>query len=240
MRLWGNNFKIIGVLKADILDTGSEFNFSRWTREWQLKGVYIPASLITKYSWEGDKFDYFRFRTESELHVEELGDRLTQQLLLRHNMMHDFHFELEDEDVVKTKREVEENTNKWNVTLSTIASISLLVGGIGLLSTLLVSINERMLEIGIRKSVGSTNMNIFMIFLVESIVLAMCGAVIGVLVAGALVIVIGQMMSTPIGMSVTGTMIGLGFSLFIGVVSGLYPAIKASRVDPIKAIFYFE
>jgi len=129
---------------------------------------------------------------------------------------------------------------KWNITLSAIASISLIVGGIGLFSTLLISINERMKEIGIRKSIGATNLDIFLLFILEAIILALIGALIGIIFSSLLIVGISAALKFTFPIPVEGILLGLTFSVVIGIFSGLFPAIKASKIDPIEAIYYFE
>jgi putative ABC transport system permease protein len=163
-----------------------------------------------------------------------------QKLLAKHKMAHDFSFNDVGALLFKITEEINEMMKKWNITLSAIASISLIVGGIGLFSTLLISINERMMEIGIRKSIGATDKDIFILFLAESIVLALIGAFVGIFFSSFLVKALTMALKSKFAMPIEGVLVGIAFSIFIGVVSGLYPAIKASRIDPIKAIYYFE
>ena len=165
---------------------------------------------------------------------------MTQKLLAKHNMSRDFTFNDVGALLYQITNEIGEMMKKWNITLSAIASISLIVGGIGLFSTLLISINERMLEIGIRKSIGATDSDILSLFLMEAIILAVIGALIGIGFSSALITVIAQAIKFNFPIPVEGILLGLGFAVVVGLLSGLYPAIKASRIDPIKAIYYFE
>ena len=163
-----------------------------------------------------------------------------QNLLAEHKMAHDFSFNDVGALMFKITRELNEMMTKWNVTLSTIASISLIVGGIGLFSTLLISINERMTEIGIRKSIGATETDIFLHFILEALILALIAALIGIFASTFVVKIISNALKSKFSTPIEGILLGIGFSILIGFISGLYPAIKASKIDPIKAIFYFE
>jgi putative ABC transport system permease protein len=129
---------------------------------------------------------------------------------------------------------------KWNITLSAIASISLIVGGIGLFSTLLISINERMMEIGVRKSIGATEKDIFSHFLLEALFLSIFGAIIGIIFSLLLITIGSAALKIALPLPVAGIFLGLGFAVVIGLISGVYPAWKAARIDPIKAIYYME
>jgi putative ABC transport system permease protein len=97
-----------------------------------------------------------------------------------------------------------------------------------------------MKEIGVRKSIGATELDIFLHFLFEAVILSLMGAFAGIIVSSLLVklVSIALKMSLPVPMA--GVILGLGFAVIIGIISGLYPALKASKIDPIKAIFYFE
>jgi putative ABC transport system permease protein len=163
-----------------------------------------------------------------------------QSLLVNHNMGHDFSFNNIGALMLNITKEINEMMKKWNITLSAIASISLIVGGIGLFSTLLISINERMKEIGIRKSIGATDRDIFLLFILEAITLSLLGALVGILLSTLLVKVITVALKFSFPVPIEGILLGLAFSLFIGFASGIYPAYKASKIDPIKAIYYFE
>jgi putative ABC transport system permease protein len=129
---------------------------------------------------------------------------------------------------------------KWNTILMAIASVSLFVGGIGLFSTLLISISERMNEIGIRKSIGASDFDIFTLLLSEAIILTLIGATIGISLAKLIVVLISKAMHVPLVLPFQGVLVGLGFALLIGVLSGIYPAYKASKVNPIEAVYYFD
>jgi len=114
------------------------------------------------------------------------------------------------------------------------------VGGIGLFSTLLISIQERMTEIGVRKSIGATDRDIFVYFILEAIMLATLGALLGIALAWLILTLIGKAISFPLYLPLQGVALGLFFSILTGFLSGLYPAIRAASIDPIQAIYYFE
>ena len=121
-------------------------------------------------------------------------------------------------------------------TMTAIAAISLVVGGIGVMNIMLVSVAERTREIGIRKSVGASNRNIIAQFLAESILVSLIGGLVGTTVGVVLAFVIGaSMYVTPVFSWQIGT-VAFGFSLGIGIIFGLYPAIRASRKDPIDSL----
>jgi len=232
-------YEIVGILDEDQLNKGG-FNFNNWSRRWDLRAVYIPLSTAARYLRSNQQIDQIYIQAHDEKSYDNLKTRARQTLLTRHQMSHDFSFGDLGSFALKITKEINEMMQKWNVTLFAIASISLIVGGIGLFSTLLISINERMTEIGIRKSIGATEKDIFLYFIFESIILSLIGAVIGIIISAFLVNAVSTALQTNFPLPLEGVLIGIGFALFIGIVSGLYPSIKASKIDPIKAIFYLE
>jgi putative ABC transport system permease protein len=120
--------------------------------------------------------------------------------------------------------------------LAAIASISLLVGGIGIMNTLLVSVTERTREIGIRLAVGAKARHILMQFLVESTVLSLTGGILGTLLGVAVAVLIGRFAGWPILISPLAVAAAFLFSASVGLVFGVYPARRAARLDPIVAL----
>ena len=122
--------------------------------------------------------------------------------------------------------------------ISVIAGIALLVGGIGVMNIMLVSITERTREIGTRKALGAPNSSIRMQFIVEAVVICLIGGIIGVLLGIGLGSLITSFMKTEAQASISSIVLALGFSMGIGVFFGYYPANKAAKMDPIEALRY--
>ena len=133
---------------------------------------------------------------------------------------------------------MEETAGTLSLMLGGIAGISLLVGGIGIMNIMLVSVTERTREIGIRKAIGAKRRNILLQFLIESVVLSGMGGLLGLMLGYGLM----HLLETYMGMSVSASagvaQLAMGFSMVVGVVFGLYPANKASKLKPFDALHY--
>ena len=125
-----------------------------------------------------------------------------------------------------------------SLAISVIAGISLLVGGIGVMNIMLVSITERTREIGTRKALGATNSSIRIQFIVESIAICVIGGVIGILIGIGIAAVATKLLGFSVSPSVDGMILSVTFSVLIGVFFGYYPANKAAKLNPIEALRY--
>lgn len=240
LQLGNHRLQIVGVLDKDQLDSGGGMNFNTWERKQDLEAVYVPLKYGAYHFGTNKGLHMIYLQSSSEAEFRDMKTQARQLLLSRHSMFPNFSFMDIGEMMLTITREIESFMKKWNITLSAIASISLIVGGIGLFSTLLISIQERMTEIGVRKSIGATEGDIFFYFLFEAVSLALIGALIGVVFAWIILALISKAINFPLYLPLQGVGLGFFFAFLIGVASGLYPALKAARLDPIKAIYYFE
>jgi putative ABC transport system permease protein len=170
-------------------------------------------------------------------------DQLAESLQQARNVLMNTHKGIED-FAFRTQEEWAEQITTYikNARLSggLIAAISLLVGGIGIMNIMLASISERIREIGIRKSVGASTMDIFTQILVESVVIAILGGLAGLVASFGLVHLLSSISPTenaPI-VSVTAMALAFSFSVLVGILAGLFPAFKAARLNPIEALRY--
>ena len=234
-----NSFKVIGILDKDNLNKKG-FNFNSWERKRDLNAIYIPLSTASQYLRSNSAVDYIYAQSKDAESYHKMKNDITHLLLAKHKMAHDFSFNDIGAEMLKVTKEIEDMMKKWSITLMIIAGISLFVGGIGLFSTLLISISERMMEIGIRKSIGASERDVFGLFLSESLILSIIAAVQGIFISWVIVTVASSSLDFDFVLPINGVFIGIGFSLFIGFVSGIFPAYKASKIDPIKAIYYLD
>lgn len=147
----------------------------------------------------------------------------------------------EDADFsITTQSDIIETTSTilGTVTLfiAVISAISLVVGGVGIMNIMLVSVKERVKEIGLRKAIGATNQDIQTQILVESVLFSLIGGIMGIFVGSAGALLIEQLGGLPLFISINAILTSLGVSSFVGVVFGLYPAIQAGRLSPIEAL----
>ena len=145
-------------------------------------------------------------------------------------------FSYRSQDMLQQAQQLQELSNATNMQLIWIAGISLLVGGIGVMNIMLVSVTERTAEIGLKKALGAIPWQIQAQFLIESFLLSMIGGVAGVLLGILLSLILCQLMSTEFVLSVGAIALGVGFSAAVGIIFGWSPARKASKLSPIDAL----
>ena len=228
----GAQFKVIGVGEK----LGNQFvNDDDFIEE--MEGAFIPLTTLRKYfAGEDSPLAYIAVKTNAYKSLPIVQAEITASLSAAHHGVGDFRVENIAQDMLKQRDEVEVIVFNWQVVLGTIAAISLLVGGIGLLSVMIISINERLYEIGMRKAIGATDFEIFLQFMVESVTLALTGALIGVGVGLTLVKLLEKFFPSGLPIDWIGVGWAIGVAVSLGLGFGLYPALKASRLAPVDAM----
>ena len=164
---------------------------------------------------------------------------VTQTAAMARKLLRQTHPNKEDFEIqvpLELLRQAEREKRIWNLVLGSIAGISLLVGGIGIMNIMLATVSERTKEIGIRRALGATRAHIISQFMVESTVLSSTGGVVGIFVGIAIPIVVSQMSEIETALSWWAILIAFGTSVATGVVFGVYPARRAALMNPIEAL----
>jgi putative ABC transport system permease protein len=165
-------------------------------------------------------------------------DQITQLLRQRHRIRGNQDNDFSVRNLSEAFSAAEESARVMSILLGAIASISLLVGGIGIMNIMLVSVTERTREIGIRMAVGARGQDILWQFLVEALVLSLLGGVIGIIWGVGASQIISEMFKWPTLVSIQSLLLSFSFSGGVGIFFGFYPARKAARLDPIEALRY--
>jgi len=196
--------------------------------------VYIPNSTAYRRLTGDEKVRRIIIQTRDAEKAKSLVPLIEKGLLQRHQNVEDFRVRSQEEML----ESISQVSRTFTILLSAIAGISLLVGGIGIMNIMLVSVTERYREIGIRKAVGARKKDILAQFLVESVVLSLvggfCGIILGIIIAKVISVLGKWTFVVPI----IAIILPFLFSTIIGLFFGLYPAQKASSLDPVEALRY--
>jgi putative ABC transport system permease protein len=199
--------------------------------------VLIPLSTARHYFVSGDKVRTIGVSVATASQIDTTQADLTALMEERHGTSgtnDDFSITSQAQ-LLSTFSSI---TGLLTVLLGGIASISLIVGGIGIMNIMLVSVRERTREIGIRKAIGARSSDIMFQFLVEALVLSLLGGLIGILVGVLASLLIGQIAGWGFIFNPFTVVVAVGFSLVVGVVFGVWPARQAARLDPITSLRY--
>ncbi len=232
LRLNGQRFTVVGVLKDDDASLTSAFRSGSLV-------AYLPyTALIRLSTGVTGEITSFYVSAGAESTVDKAKERLTELLLERFDQDEDA-FTLSSQNALESA--LSSVTSILAVLLGGIAAISLIVGGIGIMNIMLVTVTERTREIGIRKAIGASRGMILTQFLVEAVVICMLGCALGILGSwGVLRLITTVVSGLDISFQMSGNvvLVAVLFCFFIGIVFGLYPANKAARMAPIDALHY--
>ena len=220
-----NPYRIVGVYKSPIPES---FQFDDGGE------ILMPRTLVSMM-FDGEEIAKVQIVADDPEMIAETGE-LAARKLTEYKKLEEGQYETFD------MSEIEEGMNTFftlmTLFIGSIAGISLLVGGIGVMNIMFVSVTERTREIGLRKALGATRGKILLQFLIESITLTSIGGLIGILFAAFVAFLISVLSPVQASISLLVVMIGVTFSALIGIVFGIIPANKASKLHPIDALRY--
>ena len=222
------SFTVIGVTKTK---GGSGFTN-------QDDMVFIPISTAQRFLSGNDYVNNISVQATEERAMAQVQEGITGLLLARHNIadpqLADFSV-INQADIVQAATAI---TNTFTILLASIAGISLLVGGIGIMNMMLTTVTERTREIGLRKAIGAKKGDISRQFLAESVILTFIGGAIGIVLGITLSFIVSQFAGIPTKVALSSILLAFGVSAAIGLIFGYYPARKAAQLNPIEALRY--
>ncbi|MDO9289616.1 MAG: ABC transporter permease [Thermodesulfovibrionales bacterium] len=226
VRIGKVSFEIIGVLGKKGTDlVGAD----------QDDVIYIPINTALRRLFNLTYINNIYVQAKSSQHIEKAASEIRDILREKHRLRDkpdDFTIQSQTE-ILKSEKET---TQTFTNLLSTVAGISLLVGGVGIFAIMLISIKERTREIGLRRAVGALKRDLLLQFIVESLVLSASGGIVGILLGVALSLSASYFTKWSLSLSLPAILIAFLFSAVIGLIFGVYPAAKAARLDPIEAL----
>ena len=226
------NFKVIGMLETK----GTTFGFSRDDQ------ILVPTTTAQRVlTGRTNSVNAIVVKAASSEQMANTTADVTDILLQRHKISDPVSADFTVTNQNDTLAALNQITGTFTLLLAAIGGISLLVGGIGIMNIMLVSVNERTREIGIRKAVGARRRDILSQFLIEAIGLTGIGGILGILLGWGITVVVKQIPAAaqiPILITPGTVGVAVGVSVAIGVVFGLYPAMRAARLHPIQALRY--
>ena len=200
--------------------------------------IFVPLPLVSRVILGGTNVVHIDLRVASEADIEPALDELTSLLRAQHKLPDSYPDDFTAEDQASIVKEAQRATGTFRVLTFALGGIALLVGGIGIMNMMLVSVHERIREIGIRKSVGATPWAVQVQFLLEAVVLSTLGGVVGVLAGIAAIQLVGSIAGWQTLISVPSLLLAFVVAVCVGLFFGYFPARRAARLDPITALRY--
>ena len=229
--------EVIGVI-AELESTDVQQRYRSDPNE----GLLMPISTVIQTLYEDEPSVYMVVHVTDANHIDEAKEQINTYLRGRHEVEQDAEGNYQDDFDMLTRNDIlgqqQEAARTFSLLLAAMAVVSLVVGGIGIMNVMLVSVTERTREIGVRLAVGAKQRDIVSQFLLESILISASGGLAGI-VLGILAIPLAAALNQGVALLYPGSIpLAFGVAVFIGIIFGLYPAIRAARLDPIEALRY--
>jgi putative ABC transport system permease protein len=204
--------------------------------------LFMPISTVIQMFYEEEPSVMITAFVKDESRMDEAKNQIKAYLRQRHEIQADANGEYQDDFNLTTRKDIlgaqQEAANTFSLLLAAMAIVSLIVGGIGIMNVMLVSVTERTREVGVRLAVGARSRDIVLQFLLEAILISVGGGVLGVAL-GILSIPLAASLNSGLALLAPSSIpLALTVSVVIGVLFGIYPALRAARLDPIEALRY--
>jgi len=222
------NFKVIGVLPSK---GGAGFHDQDDT-------VLIPITTAMYRVFGKEYIDAIYVEAKSPQVLDAAQEAISKVIIKQHHLNKSEEDSFQIRNMSDIKQALESTTKTMSLLLGAIAAISLLVGGIGIMNIMLVSVTERTREIGLRKAIGANNKDIMVQFLIEAILMSFLGGLSGIILGSGISVLITMFAGWAVKISLFSVILATTFSLIVGIAFGLWPAKQASRLDPIEALRY--
>jgi putative ABC transport system permease protein len=229
----------LGGRRLTVVGIGTKFHMEFVNDDDMVKetgGIYIPWTVYRDMFGRANAISYMLAKASEPEKSVEAEDQAGNLLARAHNGIRDVQIENVGKEILKERGKVQTILRNWKIVFMSIAGISLLIGGVGIFSVLKISISERLFEIGLRKSLGASDSEIFVQFLIESITLSAAGAALGLGAGIGFVHVISGFFPAGVPVSTDALLTASGFAIAIGLFAGLYPSLTASRMQPVDAL----
>jgi macrolide transport system ATP-binding/permease protein len=222
------NFKVIGVLPE------------RGAWGWRDRDDIVVIPITTAmYRLLGKEYiDSIDAEVKSPELIDQAKETIRKLIIKRNRLSEENEDSFHIRDMTEFKDAVQSTTRTMSWLLGSVAAISLLVGGIGIMNIMLVTVKERTREIGLRKAIGARRGDILIQFLIESIFLTFWGGVSGILLGAGISLLLSSLAGWPTKISVFSVLLATLFSIIVGLCFGLWPAVQASRLKPVEALRY--
>jgi putative ABC transport system permease protein len=232
IRIGDEWFTVVGVMESKVVREGkaTAIKVRNLNRD-----VYIPiATAISRFPSVGDPraVGEIAVRVARSEDVSATAHRIQEVLQQTHRGIEDYEVMIPEELLAQAQQ----TQRIFNIVMGSIAGISLLVGGIGIMNIMLANVSERTREIGIRRAIGATKWDILGQFLIETVLICLAGGTIGILLGFGMAKAITLYAKWETGFTVTSVIIAFGTSASVGLVFGLFPARRAAQLDPIQAL----
>lgn len=235
IKIGKESFEVIGYFKEK---GSSGFGVAS-----QDESIYVPVVTAQKSLFGTDYLEFARFKVNQSSEIELAKANITRTMRIEHDLDDSDEDDFTVRDMAAALDTITNITNIIKYFLALVAAISLVVGGIGIMNIMLIAVNERIREVGLRKALGARNTHIIWQFLIETVTITLIGGIIGIIL-GILIAYVISVVINLLGyewtfvINVSSIVMGIGVSIFVGLVFGIYPSKRASSISPMEALRY--